>query len=326
MELIVWEESKIYKVSVVICTYNRSHILKGAIESLLDQTLDKSQFEIIIADNASTDDTKYLVKAYIEKHNEYNIQYICEPKQGSSFARNTGFRNANSQYIAFMDDDAKADKHWLENIVKTIVYIKPDILGGPIYPFYLTKKPEWFLDKYEIRTNGDKAKFLAENEYMSGSNIILKKSLLELINGCNSNIGPKGDKMGYGEDTKLIVDTRQKIKDARIYYNPQIFVHHLVPETKMRLGYFIKRSFDVGISHKDIWCCEITLWTKFKHLIHFLYMIWRILLGITLGMIFRDRGKYKYKANYIVEVINPYVMRLIVSLSILKSTSACHKK
>jgi glycosyltransferase involved in cell wall biosynthesis len=315
-----------YKISVVVCTYNRSKLLKGAIESLLDQTLDKSQFEIIIADNGSTDDTKYLVKAYIDKHNEYNIRYICEPKQGSSNARNAGFRNANSQYIAFMDDDAKADKHWLENIVKTITNIKPHILGGPIYPFYLTEKPEWFLDKYEIRTKGDKARFLTENEYMSGSNIILKKSLLELINGCNPNIGPKGEKMGYGEDTKLIIDTRQKIKDARIYYNPQIIVQHLVPADKMRLGYFIKRSFDVGICHKDIWCCEITLWTKIKHLINVLYMIWRIVSGISIGMMFRDKGKYKYRTNYIVEVICPHAQRLIISLTILKPTSACHKK
>lgn len=311
-----------YKISVVICTYNRCQLLKGALESLLDQTLDKNQFEIIIADNGSTDDTKYLVKAYIDKHNEYNIRYICEPKQGSSFARNTGFKNSNSQYIAFMDDDAKADKHWLKNIVKTIVNIKPHILGGPIYPFYLTEKPEWFLDKYEIRTNGDKARFLTENEYMSGSNIILKKSLLELINGCNSNIGPKGDKMGYGEDTKLIVDTRQKIRDARIYYNPQIIVYHLVPANKMRLEYFIKHSFDVGIIHKDVWCCEITLWTKFKHLINVLYRIWLIVSGISLGMMFRDKKKYKYINNYIVEVINPNVQILIISFTILKTTSA----
>lgn len=302
-----------YKVSVVICTYNRSKLLRGMLESLINQSLDRNLYEIIMVDNASIDNTKETVMDFIGKYSDWNLRYIYEPEQGLSNARNAGYENAKAKYVACIDDDAKADKHWLRNIVKTIEEIKPDILGGPIYPYYLTEKPKWFLDKYEIRSNGDTARFLENNEYIFGSNIIFKKQLLNLLGGFDSNLGMKGTKMGYGEETKLIVEARKRFKDVKIYYSPEMIVYHLVPAEKMRMKYFIKSSIIGGQYTPGIWEMKVTLFTR-KNAIVLIKTLPGLLYELTIGLIFRNETHYRYSQNYIIEVICPRISILVGSL------------
>ncbi len=88
------------KVSVIIPTYNRAGLIKRSIRSVLDQTY--QDFEIIIVDDGSTDDTKTV----IESISGPKIRYIRhEINRGPSAARNTGIKNANGRYIAFQDSD-----------------------------------------------------------------------------------------------------------------------------------------------------------------------------------------------------------------------------
>lgn len=307
------------KISAVICTYNRSQLLRGAIESLLNQTLNRSEYEIIVVNNASTDNTSKVVNKFITDFKDFNIKYIFESEQGLSHARNAGFKNAKTDFVAYIDDDAKADKNWLKEAIKIIDEIKPDIFGGPIYPFYLTEKPEWFLDRYEIRTNGNDPRFLNENEYISGSNIIFKKKVLELLGGFDTNLGMNGEKLGYGEETRLILKARDEVKNVKIYYSPKIFVYHLVPEKKMRFGYFVEHNFAVGNRAKDIWQKEITLIMKIIYFMVVIYDIVCILLQMALGTMFRNRRKYRYANNYIIEVVCPHLLRLSHALSMIKS-------
>jgi len=87
------------KVSIIIPTFNRQHMLKDAISSVLAQTY--KNFEIIIVDDGSTDDTKDVVKAF----GDYRIKYIWQENAGVSSARNHGVRLSQGEYIAFLDSD-----------------------------------------------------------------------------------------------------------------------------------------------------------------------------------------------------------------------------
>jgi len=94
------------KVSVIIPTCNRSAYLKRAIESVCAQTY--TDFEIIVIDDASTDDTPEVVAQFRDKP----IKYIRHAEnKGGSAARNTGITHSQSEYIAFLDDDDE----WLPN-------------------------------------------------------------------------------------------------------------------------------------------------------------------------------------------------------------------
>lgn len=85
-------------VSVIIPTYNRAHLVKEAIDSVLSQTY--RDFEIIVVDDGSTDGTEQVLAPYKDK-----IIYIYQENQGGAVARNTGIKAARGKYIAFLDSD-----------------------------------------------------------------------------------------------------------------------------------------------------------------------------------------------------------------------------
>lgn len=94
-------------VSVIIPTYNRAHLIERSINSVLNQTY--KDFELLIVDDASTDNTEEVVKRYADER----IRYIkCEENGGASKARNRGIEEAKYDYIAFQDSDDEwhADK------------------------------------------------------------------------------------------------------------------------------------------------------------------------------------------------------------------------
>jgi len=95
-------------VSVIIPTYNRAHLVGRAIESVLNQTY--KDFEIIVVDDGSTDNTEDIIRQFQEK--DKRIKYIKHDKnKGGSAARNTGIKNSSGYFLSFLD----SDDQWLPN-------------------------------------------------------------------------------------------------------------------------------------------------------------------------------------------------------------------
>ena len=106
--------SKLPTVSVIIPTYNRAHLVGRAIHSVLNQTY--QDFELIVVDDGSTDNTEEVVKSF----NNERIKYIKHEKnKGGSAARNTGIKDSKGEYIAFLD----SDDEWLEEKLKKQVEV-----------------------------------------------------------------------------------------------------------------------------------------------------------------------------------------------------------
>ncbi|MCX5701520.1 MAG: glycosyltransferase family 2 protein [Candidatus Omnitrophica bacterium] len=101
-------------VTVVIPTFNRSELLRRAVESCIKQNY--RELEIIIVDDASCDNTQEVVNSF----GDPRIRYIRhERNSGLSAARNTGIRNANGEFIAFLDDDDE----WLPSKIESQIKI-----------------------------------------------------------------------------------------------------------------------------------------------------------------------------------------------------------
>ncbi len=112
-------------VSVVIPTYNRSHLLGRAIRSVLNQSY--QDFEIIVVDDGSTDDTCGVVRGFQEF--DGRIRYMRRNfRRGPSVARNVGIRAARGDYIGFLDDDDEWMKEKLEKQIR-IFEGSPDSVG-----------------------------------------------------------------------------------------------------------------------------------------------------------------------------------------------------
>lgn len=115
--------------SVIITTYNRSMLLTRALNSLVAQT--ECDWEAIIVDDGSTDDTFLQVDKYLQLHS--NITYIKQENEGEEGAKNTGIRAATGSYITFLDSDDLYHRSHL-NIRKSILQKNPqiDLLHGGV--------------------------------------------------------------------------------------------------------------------------------------------------------------------------------------------------
>lgn len=96
-------------VSIIMPTYNRAYIIQQSIDSVLEQTY--QDWELIVVDDGSTDDTETVVK----KNNDERIRYIkYSPNRGANHARNVGLEAAQGEYLTFLDSDAVYVPHKLE--------------------------------------------------------------------------------------------------------------------------------------------------------------------------------------------------------------------
>lgn len=231
------------QLTVVVCTYNRSDILKYCLDSLQDQSMINLVFEVLIVDNNSTDDTKKVAAEYCGKNK--NFRYIFEEKQGLSHARNRGWKDSGADWVCYIDDDSYTGQNFFEEIFKTIEKDQFDMFGGVYLPWYKYGKPKWYKDEYvsnykKIHDEG----FLYGNEFVDGGIMVVKRKVIEETGGFSTDLGMKGYQIGYGEETEFQVRLRKKGKI--IGFNPGITIYHLVPEYKLNLWWFLRSNFYNG--------------------------------------------------------------------------------
>lgn len=237
-------------LSVIICSYKRPKLLREALQTMHDQKLDRAHFEVIVVDNNSEDDTPEVVREFGEKAG--NIRYVCEHKQGLSHARNRGCDEARGDYVIYMDDDAKAHLTFLSLIRQTIQSHAPDIMGGPIYPYYTETKPGWFKDEYEIRHHARETGW-SRTCSVSGSSFVIKKDLLISLGMFDPNLGMVGDTVRLGEERAVLNRYRQRpVEEQKVYYHLSCIVYHHVPLAKMTPRYLLKRYYVAGHAKAQI--------------------------------------------------------------------------
>ena len=108
--------------TVVIPSYNRGHIIGRAIESVLNQSY--SDFEIIVVDDGSTDNTKEVVGQYMDSR----INYFFQENSGVSAARNTGSKLAKGDYLVFLDSDDYVNDIWLKDFFTVLQHDLIDVV------------------------------------------------------------------------------------------------------------------------------------------------------------------------------------------------------
>lgn len=240
-------------ISIVVCTYNRSRLVLNCLTSLDNQILDKDQYEVVIVDNNSTDDTQKVVGKFIE--DKPNFYLVFEGRQGHAHARNCGWHQAKGDYIAYTDDDTRVEPDWCQKILKAFLSVSPQpvAVGGQIYPWYEAPPPDWFSDEMEIRTWGNEAGFLQPPRArygFSGANMSFKRDILQKYGGFSTDYGIVDGKLRMGEDTELFF--RVYDHEPFFWYDPEIRVQHWVPVSTMTLWYQIKRSYLAGIANARI--------------------------------------------------------------------------
>ena len=244
-------------LSVVISTFRRTEELERCLDSFTRQTLAADLFEVIVVDNNSGDNTPQLVQSFMGRIP--NLRYVLELKQGASHARNRGAIEAQSEFLLFIDDDAKVPEGYLERQYANVQTYQPDILGGAIFPYYTTPKPKWFKDQYEIRKHLDKAAFSLTCR-VTGSNYGIRKTVLQRIGMFNPEFGPNGGKMGMLEEW-IVLDLYRRstpVDEQKVFYDPDAFVYHHCPDRNMHLRYILRRGFMTGWNRGRLYALDRT--------------------------------------------------------------------
>lgn len=238
------------QISAIICTHNRAEYLSKAVDSLGNQTLNQQLYEILVVDNASTDNTK----AYVSKERgvTLNLRYIYEPIPGLNHARNAGWRNARGDFVAYLDDDAIASPTWLETIVNVFntVIPTPGCVGGRVDPVWGSPPPSWLSDQligYLAVVNWSaKPIVLDETRYIAGVNMAFPKHLLAQVGGFQTGIDRVGAKLLSNGD--ILVERLIRAKGYDCFYHPEIAVQHYVPASRLTKKWFLTRGYWQGVS------------------------------------------------------------------------------
>ena len=288
-------------ISVVICTYNRVDIFVNALKTICNQTLDTSFYEVIVVDNNSSDNTAHVAKDFCERFS--TVRYCLESKQGLSYARNRGWQEAKGRYIAYIDDDCEVPETWLSAVMGIIESISsPCVFGGPIYAFYNSPKPVWYKDSYGSYEPVKKPRILRGEEctYIKGNNMCFRRTLLEAIGGFDVTLGMSGEKLGYHEDTDLILRIAVAFSNEVIYYHPDLYLYHLVREEKLNLLWYFRAWFAIGqysVSSSNISQANAEHHLGKQILSHLLSTI----KYLARSLLFRDHIRYPYFQNYLYE-------------------------
>jgi glycosyltransferase involved in cell wall biosynthesis len=234
------------RISVIIATYNRCGSLKKTIYSLLEQEeINHAEYEIIVVDNNSKDRTKEVAEEAYREKAEMNIVYVFEPTQGKSNALNTGIKVVKGDIVAFIDDDAIADKKWLVNIVRCFRDRGCDAMGGRILPLYPNDTPEWVRKHRELLAGPIVSHDYGEEtmEYdkktmypFVGANMAVKKSCFEGNGYFRTDLGPAAGTCG--EETELFARLWEANK--KIVYCGAASVQHETEKARMTYSYFAK--------------------------------------------------------------------------------------
>ena len=173
------------RASVVVCSYNGGRTIRDTIEGL--QALDyPGEYEVIVVDDGSTDATARIAPGFPA------FRLIRTENRGLSSARNTGWQNAAGEIVAYIDDDARPDPHWLTYLAATFLRTGHAAVGGPNLP---PAEDGLVADCVANAPGGPNHVLLTDSvaEHIPGCNMAFRRAALEAVGGFDTQFRVAGD-------------------------------------------------------------------------------------------------------------------------------------
>jgi glycosyltransferase involved in cell wall biosynthesis len=238
------------QLSVVMCTYNRGELLLPAIRSVLAQDVTTPAFELIVVDNNSSDDTRAIIERFARS--DSRVQYVFEPRQGLSFARNAGIGQARALLIAFTDDDVRVDEHWVASVVRAFEeHSGADMVGGRVLPLWPAAPPHWLTTAHwaplALEDHGDTAITITSDRPLClvGANLACRRSVFDTVGLFTTALQRVKSSIGSLEDHEFLL---RVLRAGRFgVYDPRILVHAEIQPNRLERAYH--RRWHAGHGH-----------------------------------------------------------------------------
>jgi glucosyl-dolichyl phosphate glucuronosyltransferase len=238
------------RYSIVIATHNRASDLGQTLDSLARQR-PADEWEVLVVDNNSTDDTRNVVTTRVGTF-PAPLRYLFEAEPGRSPALNTGIRAARGTIVATTDDDVRVPADWLDQAGAALDGLGCDYVGGRVLPIWNGPRPAWLSDR-----SGKHSAVIAVLDYGSaplefgarmplGVNMAFRRSAFDRAGLWDPRVGRRAGTLLGQEVREWCV--RARTAALRGCYAPAMVVEHVIPAARLTKHYFRRWYYWRGVS------------------------------------------------------------------------------
>ncbi len=276
-------------ISVVIATKNREALLAGTLDALLAQRWPRDRFDILVADNGSTDNTRAVIDAAARRAREPRVVYRSVTTPGKSHAVNALLAEARADVIALTDDDVSPEPEWLSALVSAFEDTGADFVAGRILPRWEREPPSWLSPALygvlAVPDNGTARRRLGPGEdgrdiIPIGANMAVRAEVVRRIGGLRADLGKLSGTLRTGEDHEFFL--RMLGAGFRGVYEPSAVVRHFVPGERLERSYFRRWLYQNG---RDVSRLESAHRPRARRLLGVPRYLWKQAAGDALSAI-----------------------------------------
>ena len=272
--------------TVAIPTYNGVNRFPCVLERLQMQTgVENLNWEIIVVDNNSIDNTANIVQDYQKSWNKpFPLKYCFEPKQGAGFARQLAIEKARGEIVGFLDDDNIPAYNWIIEAYKFAeIHPQAGAYASQVHGVFEVEPPEDIkpiLFYLAITERGNKPHIYEphQNGFPPSSGLVVRR------NAWKDNVpqrlflvGRVGSSMLGSEDAEVLLYIHRA--GWQIWYNSAMEVEHIIPAWRLEKNYLISLMGGVGLARYHIRMLLLKSWQRpFAFFIYFLNDFYKLLL------------------------------------------------
>ncbi len=246
------------KITVLICTHNRAHLLGRVLDSLQAATRPSSlcKIELLVVANACHDDTHALLERErnlsLKDPTRLPLEWMTEPTPGKSHALNTGIASIQTDILTLVDDDHRVHHGYLQAICNAAHnYPDHDLFCGRILPDWDGTEPSWVHDTGPYRIyplpvpnydQGSEPRTIDDRGPIpGGGNLAARTRILEKVGLFDPAYGPSGHDLGGAEDLQWIHRAMQL--GAKMQYIPEMVQYHYVDPKRLKPLYLMHKAY-----------------------------------------------------------------------------------
>src|SRR5258705_11681666 len=242
-------------LTVAICSHNGSERLPQVLSHLGRQRIaSKIQWEIIVIDNASSDDTSAVALNSWRGNSDVPLLVIREPQLGLTFARYRAIDEARFDIVSFIDDDNWVCPEWVDLALHIMVNNQNvGACGGDIEAVHDDAAPYWFerfKESYAVGIQGQRAGDITwDRGTLFGAGMTIRKSAFQRMRSQGfhfNNTDRKGTKLSSGADGELCYALR--LAGWNVWYEPSLKLQHFLPQQRLKWNYIKRLWRGFGIS------------------------------------------------------------------------------
>lgn len=244
-------------ISIIIPTRNRATYLIDAINGIYQNEFPLNQFEVLVIDNGSTDETASLCLNLKDKYS--NLKYFIETQNGLHYGRHKGLKESKGEILIFIDDDVIVSLHWLKTYLDIFARDPKIVLaGGNNLPQYEGEVPAW---EDSLWKKNEYGKFLSEYSlihftipaqefspyFVFGCNFAIRKQFLLECKGFHPDGFAKENILLRGDGESYISEQVETL-GLKAFFHPDAFIYHRIPGERLKESYLISRHYAQGVS------------------------------------------------------------------------------